>query len=44
MHERNLARIEFLAELADGFEERQPFDVADSAADFAEYEVRVTVI
>ena len=44
MHERGLAWIEFLAELADRFEERQAFDVADRAADFAQHEIRVAVI
>ena len=34
---------QFVAELADGFKERQAFDVADRAADFAQYEIEVSL-
>ncbi len=36
--------IEFVAQLADGFEERQALNVADRAADFAQHEISVAVI
>ena len=35
---------QFLTELADRFEERQAFDVADGAADFHQHEVDVARI
>src|SRR5262249_36661386 len=34
---------ELVAELANGLEERQPLDVTDRAADFAQHEVEVVV-
>ncbi len=44
MHERGLAGIELLAELADRLEERQALDVAHRAADFAQHEIGVAMI
>jgi hypothetical protein len=44
VHERRLAGIEFLAELANGFEERQALDVADRAADFAQHKIRAAIV
>ena len=34
VHEQSIFRAQFQAHLADGFEKRQRFDVADGAADF----------
>ena len=44
MHERGLAGIELLAELANGFEERQALDITDGAANFTQHEVSIAVI
>ena len=40
MHEQRPLAAEFVAQLADGFEKRQAFDIADRAADLADQEVR----
>ena len=34
---------QFVAELADGFEERQPFDVADRAANLAQDKIQAVI-
>ncbi len=39
MHEAGVAARQFLAQLADGLEERQPLDVAHRAADLHQHEV-----
>ena len=41
MHEGGLAARQVVVQLADGFEERQAFDVADRAADLDEEEIEV---
>ena len=38
-----MAARQIVAELADGLEERQAFDIADRAADFDENEVEVVI-
>ena len=39
MHEHHAVAPKFVADLADCLEKRQPFDVADRAADFANHEI-----
>ena len=39
VHEERIVAAELMAQLADGFEERQRFDVADGAADFDDHDV-----
>ena len=41
VHEQAVVAAYFVAHLADGFEERQRFDVADGAADFGDHDVHV---
>ena len=41
MHEQHALAAEFVAQLADRFEERQALDVADRAADLAQHEILV---
>src|ERR1700752_1569471 len=41
MDEQRPLAAELVAELADGFEERQALDVADGAADLADQEIRI---
>ena len=43
MDEQRALAAQLVAELADRFEERQAFDVADRAADFAQHEILVAV-
>ena len=43
MDEHRVAARQLVAELADGLEEGQAFDVADRAADLAQHEVDVLV-
>ena len=41
---QDVIAADFLLDLADGFQERQAFDVADSAADFRDDDVRIVVV
>ena len=44
MDVQDVIAADFLLDLADGFQERQAFDVADSAADFRDDDVRIVVV
>ena len=43
MHQQALAARAFVDELADGFEKRQPFDIANGAADFTQHEINLVL-